>query len=342
MKKSLLLLVCLSTLLRAQVPHTASTAMPFLNFIPDARSAGMGGVYYGRTDVNVGFNAVAKLVSLVDEPTQVGVSYTPLKNVAHNAYLSSAAFVARNEQGALFVGLRYFTPGSVVLADGNANYLGTVEPSDMVVQLGYALPLSPDWSISVTGGWAYSKLLDGTYNGTTYLTGSAVMADIACCYDGRDIFHQGFSGGLALKNIGTPVSYTKETKSFLPASATVGVAYTAVGPGSVTGFTIGTLIGKVLIPANDTTGHTSMIQGLLHPAGEVTYAIGAEYLYNFAVQKMNLSVRAGYSGGTTSTGGVTAGIGYGFNSIAIDVAYRASNVYDPFGNTFRIGLGYKF
>src|SRR5436309_1097381 len=97
--------------------NAITTAVPFLNISPNARSGAMGDVGVALSpDVNDTYWNPSKLAFL-EEPTNLALSYSPwLRNLIPDINLAYLSFAKRTDERTTFgASLRYFNLGTIEL-----------------------------------------------------------------------------------------------------------------------------------------------------------------------------------------------------------------------------------
>lgn len=236
-----------------------TTAVPFLNFTPDARSGGMGDVGAAiSADANAVHWNAAKL-TFVEKDMGFSLSYTPwLGNLINDmsiSYLSGYKKLNSNE--AVAVSLRYFDLGDIELTDvGPGNQpisLGLFNPREIAIDGTYARKLSEQLSLGVTGRFIHSNL---SGNITSSLNnegrpGVSVAADVSVFWQ-NDLVQMGPGSSFALaaviSNIGSKITYnSSEDRDFIPTNLRLGTAFTkGLDPSNKITFALD--VNKLLVP----------------------------------------------------------------------------------------------
>lgn len=340
--------------------NLVQTSVPFLNISPDARSGAMGNVGVATSpDAFSTFWNSAKLPFSTSNG-QIGLTYTPwLGDITNDVYLLTlGSYYKPDENSALSLGVRYFNLGNIQLTDEKGNNLNTTNPKELGIQLGYSRKISEKFGVGLTGKYIYSNLGVGDQE-TTYKSGNAFAADIAAYYNGLDETGAGFTGGLALSNLGTKISYSTDanSKMFIPANLGIGGAYHAViDEDSKINFALD--INHLLIPKAPSQGNSEnddqYNQDLADyystsvPAGWgksfSNSAWGASFGAEYAYDNM-FFLRAGYHAESQNQGDMkyfTAGVGVKYNVLDFNFAYLAPSGSginrNPLSNTMRFSL----
>lgn len=348
--------------------NTISTAAPFLNIAPDARSGAMGeaGVAISP-DANAFHWNPAKL-AYMEKPTGFSVSYIPwLRSLVPDidlAYLTVYHRLdARNTIGG---SLRYFSYGSVQLTDNNQNDIGVYSPNEFSIDGTFARQFGENFSLGTAVRYIRSSLSNGQFNGQDIRPASALAADVSGYYkNGTVLFGTDaeVALGVNISNIGTKVKYSEAgEKSFLPTNLKLGGASTFMID-DLNRFTVALDLNKLLVPTSpirDTEGNiisgkdpdrsvpagifgsfTDAPGGFSEELREISYSLGTEYLYN-----QQFAVRLGYLYEHPTKGGrqyLTAGAGLRYNVFNLDLAYLFANQQrSPLANTLRFSLIFNF
>lgn len=349
-----------------------TTAVPFLLIANDARAAGMGdqGVATPADAFSQQWNA-AKYVFSVDKQG-VAISYTPyLRELTNDINLGSLTYYNRiNERSAFAGSLRYFSLGDIQFFDNVGNPQGEYAPNQFALDLSYALRLSDEFSMAVTGRYLRSALkIPGVDGDATAANSFAV--DISAFYQSEEIAYDDFDGrwrgGINISNIGPKIKYDEAgSESFIPTNFKAGAGFDFILDGSNT---IGTYVefNKLLVPtpqdfndngvidAEDAQEYNDISEfgaifsswgdapgGFSEELKEFTYAVGAEYRY-----ADSFAFRLGYFHESEDKGFrqfMSLGAGFRYTTINIDVSYLFSTaaVQNPLEGTLRFSLSFNF
>ncbi|RFS21819.1 hypothetical protein DVR12_14265 [Chitinophaga silvatica] len=349
--------------------NAISTAVPFLRIAPDARSAALGDAGIALSpDANTVFHNLSAL-AFIKEERGVAANFTPwLRSMASDVYLANlSAFKRLDETQVIGAGFRYFNMGSIQLQDFQGQDQGTVKPGEFSLEAGYARKLTDNWGIGVGFRYIHSKLATGAKPGGSgsYRPGNAFAGDISIAYTSTQEYDADQQGtwrfGAVISNIGTKISYSKEShdKYFLPANLGIGAGYTyQFDEKNSLGLTID--INKLLAPTPDTVDNNKdgipdyRQKGLLSgvfgsfgdaPGGfkeelhELMYSTGAEYKYGDL-----LAIRAGYYNEHKTKGNrkyLTAGFGLKYKIAGLDFSYMipaGGDPLHPLANTLRVSV----
>ena len=359
-----------------------TTGVPFLMVAADARAAGMGdqGVATSADAFSQQWNP-AKYAFALDKQG-FSVSYTPyLTDLVNDISLAQVTYFNKlNERSAFAGSLRYFGLGGIELrqtGDPNEAFV-TVTPNEFAVDGSYSLKLSEKFAMAVGAKYIRSNLKVATDTGDAS-PASSFAIDVAGFYQSEEIAYNEFNGrwraGFNIQNLGPKISYDNDeiSNNFLPANLKVGTGFDFILD-DYNKVAVNLEFNKLLVPtpqqgidlngddivdAEDTTianadylsiGWTSGIfksfgdapGGFSEELKEITYAAGAEYLY-----QDSFAMRLGYFHESQDKGArqfFSLGAGFKYTTIKVDVSYlfSASKVRNPLENTLRFSLTFNF
>lgn len=348
-----------------------TTAVPFLQVAADARAAGMGdqGV---ATSADV-FSQQWNPAKYAFSPSEhgVGVSYTPyLSDIVNDIFLGNITYYQRiSERSAFGSSLRYFSLGSIERRSTIEQAPLVVNPNELTFDLSYSLKLSENIAMAVAGRYLHSNL--GLQDEEDLGAANSFGVDIAAFYRSDQLTFSGFDGvwkaGANISNIGPKMKYDDAgQENFIPTNFKVGGGFDFI-------FDIENRLGayvefnKLLVPtpkdfngdgeidAEDDARYNDIgaIEGIFKSWGdapdgfgeelrEVTWALGAEYVYREA-----FAFRAGYFNESLTKGSrrfASFGAGFKYEQVNIDVSYlfSTSSVPSPLEGTLRFGLTFNF
>jgi hypothetical protein len=368
------------------VSNTLLTAVPFLRIIPDARGGAMG-------DVGVALNPDANTLhynasNLVFSKEQSGFSftYTPwLRNLNLDDIflLYVSGFYKLDENQSLGGGIRYFSLGDIDFTDQQGGSLGTGRPREGEFSLAYARKLGDNFSASLTGKYIFSNLASGlNVSGVDINTATAFAADFGLNYRKKTTLG-GYKGlwsyGLALTNIGSKVSYTRDNivRDFIPTNFALGTALN-LDLDQYNTITFALDFNKLMVPTPiaqtkiDEDGNISpndewdkdgngiadyrekaLFSGILgsfsdaqggfsEELKEISIGLGIEYWYD-----KQFAFRGGYYYESREKGNrrfFTVGAGIKYNVFGINLSYLipTSVIPNPLDNTLRFSLLFDF
>lgn len=351
----ILVLLLVSPSLKAQTSGGITTATPFLLIVPDARAGGMGDVGVTTSaDANSLFHNPSK-IAFSSRQVMIGINYSPwLRNLTDDIFIGSASYINRvSEKAAWGTEFRYFSLGQIDLTDNQGNPTGSINPNEFALSGTYALKLSETFSMAVSGKYFSSNLaFTGTNSSLQPINSFAV--DVSGYYQSPEDNYGTFNGryrlGFNIANIGPKVSYVPGQESFIPTNLKFGGGFDFILD-DYNLISVNTEFTKLLVPTDGTDQDKGFISGIFSSFGdapggfseelqEITYAVGAEYLYNNA-----FALRTGYFHESQNKGNrqyFTLGAGFKTNALNIDLSYliNASDVNNPLENSLRFSLSF--
>ena len=373
MKKVTLFLLITTTLISFSKGYTQdnpiTTAAPFLLVVPDARAGGMGDIGVAtRPDANSQHHNPAKFTFL-ESQYAVGVNYTPwLRNLTNDVFVSSLTFANRiNEGSAWAASLKYFSLGTIELTDDLGDAKGSENPNELSLDLSYGLKLSEEYAMAVAIRYLRSDYALNV-NNTTINTVNTFAVDVAGYFQSEEKNYGSFNGkwrgGFNISNIGPKVTLTDGGQdNFIPTNLKLGGGFDFILDDFNT-ITANLEFNKLLVPTpSEPIANTNptryrqedvgFVGGIFQSFGdapggfseelkEITWALGAEYLYDDT-----FAFRAGYFNESEEKGQrkyFTLGAGFRFNAIDLNLSYllNSSEVNNPLENTLRFSLTFNF
>jgi len=349
--------------------NAITTAVPFVNISPDARSGGMGeaGVAISP-DANAAYWNPSKL-AFIDEPSNVTMSYSPwMRQIFPDVNMAYLSYYKRlSDRNTIAASMRYFNLGSVDSYDNYLNSLGTLRPNEYSFDVSMARKFGDELSMGLTGRYIHSNLTQGAViNGQQTSASNAIAADVSLYYHtSSHTFSDegGFAFGIDISNIGTKMAYVNAAPAyFLPTNLRVGIAQTIVLD-KLNTLTFAFDVNKLLVPTppiRDANGNiikgsddnVSVVSGIFRsftdaPGGfseqfqEFNFSPGFEYWYNH-----QLALRMGFFYESVNKGDrqyPTFGAGYRVDNLNIDMSYIAGREQNtPLANVVRFSIGYNF
>ena len=348
-KLTTLLLFLLGFNYTVKAQQAITTTTPFLLITSDARAGGMGDIGVATSsDAFSVFHNAAKTAFNKNE-ISVGLNYTPwLRNLTDDIFAGNLSYIQRFKENAAFgVDLKYFSLGRIDLTDNSGNSTGSISPNEIALTGTYALKLSETFSMGVGLKYINSNL--DVSNNLDAVNSFAV--DISAYYRSEEDNFGSFNGryrlGVNIANIGPKVEYTPGDANFIPTNLKLGGGFDFI-------FDDYNLLGlnlefsKLLVPS-DPKSDKGWFDGMFASLGdrsfseemkEITWALGAEYLYNKA-----FAVRTGYFHESDEKGRrqfFTLGAGFKARAFSLDLSYliNASDVNNPLENTLRFSLSF--
>ena len=355
--------------------------VPFLLVSADARAAGMGdiGVATSADAFSQQWNP-AKYAFATDAQG-FSISYTPyLTDLVNDISLGQLTYYQKlNEKSAFAGSLRYFGLGEIELREtGDPNETPRlVSPNEFAIDGSYSLKLSEKFSMAVAGRFINSNLKVAS-DSNDASSASTFAVDVAGFYQSEELAYNEFNGrwraGFNIQNLGPKISYDNDqfNNNFIPANLKIGTGFDFILD-DYNKVAVNVEFNKLLVPTpqdpdlngdgtvtseernqnNDnyrSIGWTSGVfksfgdapDGFGEEAKEVTYALGAEYLY-----QDSFAMRLGYFHESPLKGArqfFSLGAGFKYNVVKVDVSYlfSASKVKNPLENTLRFSLTFNF
>ena len=345
-----------------------TTGVPFLMITPDARSAGMGelGVATPADAYSQQWNPAK--YAFASSEKGIGISYTPyLSKLVDDIFLGNLTFYKKlNDRSSWATSLKYFSLGNIQFNEfvgGSIVDQGQERPSELTLDLSYALKLSEQFSTAIAVRYIRSDLKIASDADTS--SANSLGIDIAGYYESNS-FDFGnndavFRGGINVSNIGPRLNYDMGgQKSFIPTNLKLGFGMDLLFDDQ-NSLGIYTEFNKLLVttpvavyddenvflgyrqPDIDFlkgifTSFSDAPSGLSEELSEITVAVGLEYLFQDV-----FSLRTGYFNESQDKGSrryLTLGAGFDLNFIDIDISYlfSTSNVRNPLENTIRFSL----
>ncbi len=338
-----------------------TTATPFLLIVPDARAGGMGDMGVATSaDAWSLFHNPAK-IAFSNRQIKTGITYSPwLRNLTDDIFIGSGSYINRfSENAAWGADFKYFNLGQIDLTDNQGNSKGSINPSEFVATGSYSLKLSETYAMGVSLKYIRSNLAFNNTAANTLQPINSFAVDVSGYYQSLEENYGNFNGryrlGFNIANIGPKVSYVPGEEDFIPTNLKLGGGFDFILDDYNT---IATTLEftKLLVPTPDPSDSTAnddkgFINGIFSSFGdapggfseelkEITYALGAEYLYNNA-----FALRAGYFHESEDKGNrqyFTLGGGFRTNALNIDLSYlvNSSDVNNPLENSLRFSLSF--
>ncbi|MBK9737687.1 MAG: type IX secretion system outer membrane channel protein PorV [Saprospiraceae bacterium] len=367
------------------ISNTLLTAVPFLRIVPDARGGAMGDVGVALApDANTMHYNASSLV-FAEDNSGFSMTYTPwLRNLNLDDIflLYVSGFYKLDANQAIGGGIRFFSLGDIDFTDTQGGSLGTGRPREGEFSLAYARKLGDKFSASLTGKYIFSNLASGlNVQGIDINTATAFAADFGLNYRTKTTlggYKAEWSYGLALTNIGSKISYTRDNvvKDFIPSNFGLGTAL-KLDLDKFNSLTIALDMNKLMIPTpitrlmvvdgkevvnpdfdKDKNGigdyrEKSLFSGMLGSFGdaqggfneelkELSFGLGLEYWYD-----KQFAFRGGYYYESKEKGNrrfFTVGAGVKYNVFGINLSYLipTSTIPNPLDNTLRFSLLFDF
>lgn len=376
----LFILLFIVTVAKAQ-DRVINPGVPFLLVAADARAAGMAdiGVATSADAFSQQWNP-AKYAFATDAQG-FSISYTPyLTDLVNDISLGQVTYYQKlNEKSAFAGSLRYFGLGEIELREtGDPNETPRlVSPNEFAIDGSYSLKLSEKFSMAVAGRFINSNLKVASDNNDAS-SASTFAVDVAGFYQSEELAYNEFNGrwraGFNIQNLGPKISYDNDdfNNNFIPANLKIGTGFDFILD-DYNKVAVNVEFNKLLVPTpqdpdlngdgnvtseernqnNDNYRSIGWTSGVFKSFGdapdgfgeevkEVTYAVGAEYLY-----QDSFAMRLGYFHESPLKGArqfFSLGAGFKYNVVKVDVSYlfSASKVKNPLENTLRFSLTFNF
>lgn len=382
MKKITLLFIFLFVIsfTKAQ-DRVINPGVPFLLVAADARASGMAdiGVATSADAFSQQWNP-AKYAFATDEKG-FSISYTPyLTDLVNDISLGQLTYYQKlNERSAFAGSLRYFGLGEIELREtGDPNEAPRiVSPNELAIDASYSLKLSEKFSMAIAGRFINSNLKVASDN-TDATAASTFAVDVAGFYQSEEIAYSEFNGrwraGFNIQNLGPKISYDNDdfNNNFIPANLKIGTGFDFILD-DFNKVAVNVEFNKLLVPTpqdpdlngdgtitseennqnNENYRGIGWTSGIFESFGdapggfgeeikEITYALGAEYLY-----QDSFALRLGYFHESPLKGArkfFSLGAGFKYNVVKVDVSYlfSASRIRNPLENTLRFSLTFNF
>jgi hypothetical protein len=350
-------------------PNPIPTAAPFLMIAPDARAGGMGDIGAATSADAFSQHWNASKYAFMPSQFTVGIYYTPwLQELTNDVFLGGLTFANRiNERSSWSASLNYFNLGQIDLTDSGGFPTGTEKLNEFSLDGAYSLKLSESYSMGITLRYIRSDLGIESAN-TTINPVNTFTVDISGFFQSQEENYGDFNGiwrgGFNISNMGPKVSYSNEgEESYMPTNLRVGGGFEFILD-NYNSITLNTEFNKLLVPtpnisANDDGGYPyiqpdeGFFEGMIRsfsdaPYGfkeemqEITWALGAEYVYDDA-----FFLRTGYFHESYYKGDrqfMTLGAGFKFKSARLDLSYlfNTAEINNPLENTLRFSLSFDF
>lgn len=356
-----------------------TTGVPFLMVAADARSAGMAdiGIATSADAFSQQWNPAKYAFSETDQG--FSVSYTPyLTDLVNDISLGQVTYFNKiDDRSAWATSLRFFGLGNIELRNDANDQPRTVSPNELALDGSYSLTLSKTFAMAVSGRYIRSNLKIPTET-TDAASANTFAVDVAGFYQSDEKAYSNFNGiwraGFNIQNLGPKISYDNDefNTNFLPANLKIGTGFEFIFDED-NKLTANLELNKLLVPSPqnpDLNGDgtitteeytqnynnyrkTGWVSGLFQSFGdasngfseelnEITYALGAEYMYKNA-----FAIRTGYFHESPVKGArkyFSMGAGFKYTTAKIDVSYlfSTSKVRNPLENTLRFSLTFNF
>jgi hypothetical protein len=351
-----------------------TTSTPFLLVAADARAAGMAdiGIATSTDAFSQQWNPAKFALSTIEQG--FSISYTPyLTDLVNDISLGQVSYFNKiNERSAWATSLRFFGLGNIELRTDAYELPKIVSPNEFSLDGSYSLQLSRTFSMAVAGRYIRSNLKIPTENSDASSANSFAV-DVAGFYQSEEKVYANFNGiwraGFNIQNLGPKITYDNDefSSNFLPTNLKIGAGFEFIFDQD-NKLTTNLELNKLLVPtpqlqsqftnsenkiSNDEYQKIGWVPGIFQSFGdapngfseeikEITYALGAEYIY-----KDSFAVRTGYFHESPEKGArkyFSLGAGFKYTTTKIDVSYlfSTSKIKNPLENTLRFSLTFNF
>ncbi|WP_242135810.1 type IX secretion system outer membrane channel protein PorV [Aestuariivivens marinum] len=392
MKNKLLFIMAFAILLKFEAQNNTipfeddsrviTTGIPFLLIASDARAAGMGdmGVATSVDGFSQQWNSSKYVFS--ESKSGLAVSYTPyLSKLVNDIFLGNVTYFNRlDERSAFAASLRYFSLGDIEFVDNEFDTPRIQRPSELSLDVSYALRLSDQFAMSVAMRYLRSDLrIQGVDQDAS--AANTFGVDISGYYQSEEEAYNDFNGrwrmGFAIQNIGPKFKYDDGgLDNFQPTNLRLGAGFDFIFD-EYNKIAVTAELTKLLVPTpprygfvdSDDDGeydrgseevvivegkdpNVNFLSGIFQSFGdapggfseelkEFTYALGAEYVY-----QDSFALRAGYFNEAEEKGArkfFALGAGFKYNVVNIDLSYlfSTSKVQSPLEGTLRFSLTFN-
>ncbi len=368
------LAVSVTGLIQGQVTtelNPIQTAVPFLIIAPDSRAGAMGDAGAATSPDPYSMHWNPAKYAFIDGKSGFALSYAPWLralipdiNIAYLSYYYSI-----DSKQVLAASLVYSSLGEIQFTDPYGNPIKNFKANEFSIDAAYSRLLSEHFSGGVAFRFIYSNLTGGEpVGGTETKPGISYAADISGYYTNETRISKkdfDYSFGFNFSNIGAKMSYTdtNEDPNFIPMNMRIGTSGT-VALDRYNKISLAFDINKLLVPTPpiyDPEDNTQIIAGkdpnvsvpvaifqsfYDAPGGfkeemhEISYAVGAEYMYND-----QFALRGGYFHEHASKGNrkyFTAGAGFRLSAFTIDISYLMPLAQNhPLARTLRFSIAFE-
>ncbi len=348
--------------------NAIQTVVPFLTIAPDSRSGSMGdaGVATSPDSYSLYWNSAK--YAFIDGSGGFAISYSPwLRNLIPDINIAYLTGYRRIDHRQVVAGsLLYSSLGDIQLTDDMGNITRNFKPSEFALDAAYSRLFSENFSGGIAFRFIYSNLTGGTeVGGSDTKPGVSFAADLGGYYNNRTYLSERrieYAFGFNFSNIGSKMSYTDAREpNFIPMNMRLGSSGTILID-QHNKFTLALDLNKLLVPTPPIYENGEIVAGkdpnvsvpvaifqsfadapggFREELNEITYSLGAEYLYND-----QFAIRGGYFYEHVSKGNrkyFTTGAGFRTNMFAIDVSYLMPVVQNhPLARTLRFSLALGF
>ncbi len=235
-----------------------TTGTAFLLVASDARAAGLGdqGVATGADAFSQQWNLSKYAFS--ESEQGISMTYTPyLRELVNDIFLGGVNYFKKldGDRSAISASFRYFSLGEIEFRRGALDPINIQKPNELMVDFGYSLKLSDQFSMGVGLKYIRSdlKLQDAELTGATDAgPASSFAVDLGGYYQSKEKAYSEFNGkwrgGFAIQNIGPKIKYEDGgQESFLPTTLRLGGGFDFILDASNT-VSVTVETAKLLVP----------------------------------------------------------------------------------------------
>ena len=226
------LLLCFVTSFTSQAQNyfcpPIVTAVPFLNYTPDARSSALGysGVATSTEAFSMFYNP-AKYAFMQNDHTMIASGFNLFyPDVTPIRYMLFDAFAQKIGNSAIAASVRYYKSADYEVYDAFHQLIGYYRPREFAVDLAYSYRFGDYLSAGVAARFIHSNLNTGMpeFNAKS----SAISGDVSVYYKRPLGSLVDMSLGAAITNIGTKMAYYNSAdnhRDFLPTTLRLGTGF---------------------------------------------------------------------------------------------------------------------
>jgi hypothetical protein len=352
-KLSVLLLLMITGLVSLQAQSNGAsyepqTVLEFLDYSIDSRSSAMGAAGIATSGDIYAYNNNPSKYLFDNVKGGIGVSYTPwMRNLVKDMFIMSVGghYIIDSVQS-ISASCRGFSLGNITFRDQQGERTNSANPYQLSFDAAYSRKLSEYFSASIAFRASMADLfqrVDG------YNVGYGVTGDLSVYFNKGITFislPSKITAGASLTNIGTKVSFRKNSGSyFMPAAFRLGFALTSNLDNDNSLMIAGEMM-RSLVPTKVENLDDSSIGGIFSSISEgnwnsMGWSIGAEYSYSKLIFG-----RMGYHYESELHGmrqNLAFGVGMALNFFNLDFSYLVptGSYNDSMGNIIRVSLAFK-
>jgi hypothetical protein len=349
--------------------NAIQTVVPFLTIAPDSRAGSMGDAGAATSPDNYSMFWNPAKYAFIDGSSGFALSYSPwLRTLIPDINIAYISYYKRlDSRQVIATSLIYSSLGDIPFTDDFGNLERTFKPNEFALDAAYSRLFSEHFAGGVAFRFIYSNLTGGAeVGGTETKPGTSFAADLSGYYNNNTVLTGkpfDYAFGFNFSNIGSKMSYTDSREpDFIPMNMRIGTSGT-IALDRYNKIALAIDINKLLVPTPpkynvdreiidgkdpNVSVPVAIFQSFYDAPGgfreeirELTYSLGAEYIYN-----EQFILRGGYFHENPSKGNrkyFTAGAGFKMNVFAIDVAYLMPLAQNhPLARTLRFSIAFDF